>query len=205
MHDDKTIDVVNYLFERLIAINPAFRQAWPTEQEFKATKKEWVLAFIDAKINKIEQLKRGLSKVRVDPSPFIPSPGAFIAHCKLTAEDIGAPNVRDAYDQAILHDPESRHREQVTPWSHACVKYAYEKSDPFFLRTKPFRESFERFEENYQIALDLFSENKIMHQIENHKTTAAYQEYVGRLKSDIKIKILPRDTEILSFEDWCAK
>lgn len=82
MDDNRTIDIVNALFERIVAINPAFRQAWPTEHEFKMTKKEWVIAFIEAKLSDVEQIKRGLSEMRLSTSPFIPSPGQFIQWCR---------------------------------------------------------------------------------------------------------------------------
>ncbi|CAB4148575.1 Replication P [uncultured Caudovirales phage] len=82
MDEDKTIAIVNILFERIIAINPAFKQAWPTEHEFKLTKKEWIVAFTDAKLNDIEQVKIGLAVMRMNPSPFIPSPGQFILWCR---------------------------------------------------------------------------------------------------------------------------
>ncbi len=82
MEENKTVDIVNTLFERVIAINPAFKQAWPTEYEFKLTKKEWITAFMDAKLSDIEQIKRGLSVMRMSASPFIPSPGQFIEWCR---------------------------------------------------------------------------------------------------------------------------
>ena len=38
---DETAHVVNILFRELKAIFPAFRQAWPTDQEFNRAKSNW--------------------------------------------------------------------------------------------------------------------------------------------------------------------
>lgn len=199
MQNNTTAQIVNHLFDRLMAINPAWKQAWPTEEEFKSTKKEWVLAFIDANINTIEQLKSGLKKVRMKSSPFIPSPGEFIELCKPTPDDIGAPSVEDAYNEAcgnaLPYITEKK-------WSHDVVRYASHKTGTDKLRSEPRSKSFDLFRKNYDDAIELYSSGKVMNQISNSKTIADYQEYVGRLVSDINLALISPDTKILSFSEW---
>jgi len=80
--DHETAEIVNKLFRVFQGIFPAFRQAWPTEQEFNFAKKEWVKAFLQADMTDIAIIKLGVDKFRLMDSPFVPSPGQFIKMCK---------------------------------------------------------------------------------------------------------------------------
>lgn len=164
---ETTASIVNQLFDRLIAINPAFKQAWPTEHEFQATKKEWVLAFEDARINTIEQLKSGLKSVRMNPSPFIPSPGQFIQMCKQSPEDIGAPSVEKAYDEACRKSHPSYG--QNKNWSHPAVENARNSVGAYDLSNLPAKQTLKRFTEVYRDACDQFGSGSNLNQIEQRK------------------------------------
>lgn len=94
---DETAHVVNILFRELKAIFPAFRQAWPTDDDFGRAKSNWVKAFQSVNLCRIEQLKHGLEKCRLSGRPFTPSVGEFIEWCKRTPEDCGLPFVNDAF------------------------------------------------------------------------------------------------------------
>lgn len=164
MTNQKTSEIVNQLFERLISINPAFKQAWPTESEFKATKKEWVLAFVDSGISSIEQIKSGIKKLRLDPSPFIPSPGEFIKLCTPEPEDIGAPNVDLAYDEACKKSHPSYGK--VKNWSHKAVEYARNKMGAFRLINYSRAETYPDFKKAYYDAINELLKNINTNQIE---------------------------------------
>lgn len=73
--------LVNELFKTLIRIFPAFKQAWPTADEFEGAKREWMKAFKLAKLMDSIAIQRGVDKYRLAPTPFVPSPGQFIAMC----------------------------------------------------------------------------------------------------------------------------
>lgn len=201
--DEATVRVVNQLFKHMLAMSPAFKQAWPTESEFSETKREWMIAFKEANINSIERLQRGLKHFRMSPSPFIPSPGQFVEMCKLTHEDVGAPDVHQAFTEVMAYDQKLRFSEEIPKLSHPCVKYAYELAGGFFLRTNTRLKAFSEFQRCYDEAISAYADGKILNQIENQKTEAVYQEYVGRMKSDIRLRLLPSDTRILSFDEWC--
>ena len=79
---DSDYKIVNDLFVVFQSIFPAFKQAWPTATEFENAKREWVKAFKYAGIIDIEAIKLGVNKFRVLETPFVPSPGQFIAMCK---------------------------------------------------------------------------------------------------------------------------
>jgi hypothetical protein len=94
---DETAHVVNLLFRELKAIFPAFRQAWPTDEDFSRAKLNWVKAFQTVRLCRIEQLKHGVEKCRLSGRPFAPSVGEFIEWCKRSPEDCGLPYVNDAF------------------------------------------------------------------------------------------------------------
>lgn len=162
MSHEKTAAVVNALFERLIAINPAYKQSWPNEQSLAATKREWVFAFIDAEITTTEQLKKGLSKCRLAPSPFIPSPGQFIEWCKVEPEDIGAPSIRFAYDEACTN---SRAYETKKNWSHPTVKHAAVAVGSMRLSQESKDKTYPLFEKEYLEACNLYSKGNLRQQL----------------------------------------
>ena len=99
---EETAHVVNLLFRELKSIFPAFRQAWPTDEEFGRAKSNWVKAFQASGICRIEQLKFGIEKCRISPSPFAPSAGQFILWCSPSPEDLGFPSPDEAYSISIL-------------------------------------------------------------------------------------------------------
>ena len=76
------VKVINYVFETLTAIFPAFRPAWPTQEMFDNAKGEWLKAFRQCKITDIDTIERGLTKCREATTPFVPTPGQFISMCK---------------------------------------------------------------------------------------------------------------------------
>ena len=78
---EQNYKIVNKLFKTFVTIFPAFRQAWNTQNDFEAAKREWMKAFKLANLTDIEKIKRGVDKYRLAPTPFVPSPGQFIAMC----------------------------------------------------------------------------------------------------------------------------
>lgn len=102
--------IVNRLFEVFQGIFPAFKQAWPTETEFEIAKREWMKAFKQVGLNDTEMIAIGVSKFRLMPTPFVPSPGQFIALC--------TPDVRPQWDTRDKADfklpaPEIERRHEV--------------------------------------------------------------------------------------------
>lgn len=183
--DENAINVVNQLFEKLVVIMPAFKQAWPTEKEFDLTKKEWVIAFKQAEINSIEQLRRGIDHFRTLPRAFIPSPGEFISMCKPTPKDIGAPSPEDAYLEACRN---AHPTEKNPKWSHIVVRHAANSTGMFVLRTEPMSISKPIFRLQYEDSCLQFAEGRIMEQIEQHPKTEekAKQKEAGKGFEEIK-------------------
>ncbi len=136
--------VVNALFRELKAIFPAWKQAWPKDDDEKAAKKSWVKAFVAARISQIEQIRFGIERCRKQGSHFIPSVGQFVAMCMPTAEDFGMPPTADAWIEALMG-----------AYSHEAVKISAMATGLFELRTAKHEDKGlrARFERNYEIAL----------------------------------------------------
>ena len=189
---DKTARIVNQLFERLIAINPAFKQAWPTEEEFRATKKEWTLAFAESGINSIEQIKKGLAKQRLSASPFVPSPGAFMASCKASPEDIGAPAIELAYDEACRKSHPSYGDNKN--WSHPVVLHARNKVGSHKLTGLDRKSTFPAYKEAYLDSCDQHAFGSNLNQLEQQKNvnfTQVQMHWIMIYKSCVKDDIDP--------------
>ncbi len=160
---DKTaINVVNQLFEKLTVIMPAFKQAWPKEGDFELAKKEWIIAFHQANINTIEQIKRGLNHFRLLATPFVPSPGEFIEWCQPSPEDIGMPSIEQAYKEACL---QARPQTWVKDWSHDGVKDAYRRTGNNSFLNESSEECNKKFAQHYRQVCQDYAAGRIQPQI----------------------------------------
>lgn len=104
-------------FIELQAIFPAWRHALPTTDHLKAAKRQWFRAFQEAGITSAGQISIGLRRARAEGGDFWPAPAAFVAWCKPTLADLGLPDARSAFREAIDNAGriENRH------WTHRAV------------------------------------------------------------------------------------
>lgn len=119
--DAGTRAVVDDLFERLKAHFPAWRQAWPSEAELAAAKREWLAEFMRAGIRSLEQIQAGLRQAARDRNAFVPAPGAFVDWC-FAPEAFGLPDIEKAYRVAMRNT----HPAQAgcARWPHAAIYHA---------------------------------------------------------------------------------
>ena len=66
-------NIVNELFNRFGAIFPSMKNVFKSTEQLNQTKKQWVLGFIDSKINTIDQLEFGLKQCRLADKEFMPT------------------------------------------------------------------------------------------------------------------------------------
>lgn len=137
--------VVNLLFKQLKAVYPAWRNAFPTDEEFEYAKKTWTMAFIENSISTIDQIKQGTRRARKSGSPFWPSVGEFIALCKPEDSELGIPDFEEAWQEAGTRNPLSAR------WSSGLVYQAAKATGFYKLRNEPevntkpiFKKHFER-------------------------------------------------------------
>ncbi len=75
--------LVDALFTNLKQVFPAsVSTAWKRPEDEAAAKRQWIAAFAENGIHNRQQLSAGMREARASGSPFLPSPGEFIAWCK---------------------------------------------------------------------------------------------------------------------------
>lgn len=197
--DAKSAKVINYIFSRLNGIVPAFKYSVDSKASEDAIRREYTYAILDAKINDIDCINRGLKKLKDQNPIYLPSPKSFVDLCKPTHAELGYPSVEDAYKQACYN---AHPAETDKKWAHDVVCYAFVKTGSFDLRTESKTKTFPIFEKHYSEACQLHAAGGSLKQLESNKTKDRYQEYYGAMKMRIDYGYLPANTEIMSFEDW---
>lgn len=117
-----TVRVVNTLFIELMAIFPAWKQAWPDDEALAAAKRSWIKAFMAAGINTLEQIRFGVERCRALGRPFAPSVGEFVDMCQPTPEEMGIPPLARALAEALENFHPSRAWSRQ--WTHPAVRHA---------------------------------------------------------------------------------
>jgi hypothetical protein len=117
--DAGTVHVINQLFRELMAIFPAWKQAWPDKEAIGAAKATWTKAFMAENITRIEQIRFGIEQCRKLGSDFAPSVGRFIKLCQPTPEMLGIPPLEKAFQEACRNAHPSMAGQGK--WSHPAV------------------------------------------------------------------------------------
>ena len=81
--DKKTMELVDLLFNDLLAAFPAFQQAWPNQEIFNTAKRIWTAVFIKENFKDAEAIKRGILEMASQTNPFVPTAGQFMEMCKI--------------------------------------------------------------------------------------------------------------------------
>lgn len=127
------VDLVNELFQSLMAIKPAWRQMIPTDEALNVQKAMFVRGFKENGIKTAEQVALGVRKARKDPSDFFPSVGKFISWCTPKPEDFGLLPVEEAYREACMKS----HNPSRAKWSHPAIYHAGRQTGWFELGSEP--------------------------------------------------------------------
>lgn len=146
-----TAKVINGLFRELRSIFPAWKQAWPDRETYKAAKQQWMQGFIEAGISSTEQLRFGLMRARQAAKDFVPNVGVFIAWCTPTAEMLGLPKLSVAHHEACRNAHPSMAGQ--AKWSHDAVWHTAKECGFENLNRLPRDLSIKLFERNYTITV----------------------------------------------------
>lgn len=128
----EAVGFVNDLFKSLQVAYPAWRQAFPTDQDLQLAKKSWIRAFAENGVTAKEQVARGMKRARRDESDFFPSVGKFISWCRLSPEEMGLPSEDLAWREINQHS----HHVLVHKWSHPAIYEAGSRTGWFDIRTR---------------------------------------------------------------------
>lgn len=96
---EQAIHIFNELFRQLKAAFPALMANIKTQDELNELRRQWVLAFAENGITSIDQVNAGMKLARQQETPFLPSPGQFVAWCRQgEASRYGLPDADELYD-----------------------------------------------------------------------------------------------------------
>lgn len=147
----KTAAVINDLFRDLRSICTAWKQAWPDQATYTASKQQWLTAFLEAGISSPEQLQFGLMRCRQSGVAFIPPPGEFIQWCQPSPEMLGLPPLAVAFREACRNAHPAMAGKGK--WSHDAVWHAAKECGFENLNRLATDLSSKLFERNYTIAV----------------------------------------------------
>ncbi|WP_277966700.1 replication protein P [Pantoea trifolii] len=97
--------LVDALFSNLKQVFPAsVSTAWKRPEDEAAAKRQWIAAFAENGIHNRQQLSAGMKLARASGSPFLPSPGEFIAWCKESGfAAAGLPGEDELYSKVMTY------------------------------------------------------------------------------------------------------
>ncbi|EKN3733707.1 replication protein P [Yersinia enterocolitica] len=99
---EQAAQIFNELFRQLKAAFPALMTSIKDQSDLNEIRRQWVLAFIENGITSIDQVNAGMKIARQQATPFLPSPGQFIAWCKQGAtRAAGLPDADELYDMVM--------------------------------------------------------------------------------------------------------
>ncbi|WP_147198555.1 replication protein P [Pantoea sp. CCBC3-3-1] len=99
---EQAIHIFNELFHQLKAAFPALMVNIKTQDELNELRRQWVLAFAENGITSIDQVNAGMKLARQQETPFLPSPGQFVAWCRQgEASRYGLPDADELYDMVM--------------------------------------------------------------------------------------------------------
>lgn len=149
--DPGTVQVINSLFRELMAIFPAWKQAWPDDEAINAAKATWTKAFMAEKITTIEQIRYGIKQCRKLGYDFAPSVGKFINLCQPTPEMLGLPPLETAFREACRNVHPSMAGQ--ANWSHDAIWHTAKESGFESLNRLETSLARKLFERNYVITV----------------------------------------------------
>ena len=113
--NDFDFQVINRLFARLSLLCPAFKQAWPSQDDYDNAKKEWVRAFKLAKMFDVEKIKFGIETYSLLDKAFVPSVGQFIEICKKPYKPEYHQYYKKLGDSTYTKEELEKHKEIIKP------------------------------------------------------------------------------------------
>ena len=184
--DEETAQVVNYIFESLSGLVRAFQYDTASTKRFNAIRREYTFALMQAGIKSMDRINAAIAKMRKENVTFLPSAMDFVKYCRVTHAEINAPSPQAAYREACRNSHPSQESKY---WSHPAVKHAANATGTFFISNSSATESQPIFFENYDDACQMFSDGRIMSQIENRKPTQAEFQDVAWHEKNPQIKL----------------
>ena len=145
-------DVINKLFTFFYSICRGFEKQYQDPKRLIMEKTQWVRAFMDERLDKLEKIQHGIKRCRLESPINTPTIGQFIKWCTPTPESLGIPHLNSAYNEACKNSSPYTTEKK---WSHQAVYHAYSMCNSYDLVNLPKENTFPIFERNYDITVKM--------------------------------------------------
>ncbi|WP_210515107.1 replication protein P [Pantoea ananatis] len=110
---DHAASLFNGIFDQLRAAFPASSSTFRAQSDIDSFRQQWVRSFMENGITTMQQIDAGMRHARKQQTPYMPSPGKFVAWCKdsstvlgVTTEEAMAEFHRYNRDRGLSTSPE---------------------------------------------------------------------------------------------------
>lgn len=113
--------IFNELFRQLRAAFPASVAHIKTQDDLNEFRRQWLLAFAENGITTIAQVDTGMQIARRQETPWLPSPGQFVAWCREGSMRVaGMPSDSELVEMVLLYSRERGYlaSPEDYPWAH---------------------------------------------------------------------------------------
>lgn len=94
----QAIEIFNILFRQLQGAKPAMMHTIKSQEQLDEVRRQYLKAIVENEIYHTAQIEAGMTMVRKQESPFLPSPGQFVAWCKAgAAAKYGLPTAEELF------------------------------------------------------------------------------------------------------------
>jgi hypothetical protein len=154
---DRYEAAVNWCLGEMQAIKPSMTHNELKGDRVQAYRSQLLAAMIDNNVNTTAKVKRGLARLRNDPSPFAPAIGQFISWCKPNYSDYGLPSVEIAHRTAcIASGQHSEHRQ----WQNGAIYQAALRTGFYELSSYEAEKTIKAFTHHYEQVLEEMANGK---------------------------------------------
>lgn len=121
----RVTEIVNNLFSLFFACCRNFEAYYSNKEKLNIEKTQWIRVFMEEGYTDIRKIEHGVKRVRRESPINPPTIKQFLEWNQPKPEDLGIPDVRDAYNQAIKNSHPS---EKDKVWDHDAVEFAWRKT-----------------------------------------------------------------------------
>lgn len=178
--DPHVTEVVSKLFVFFYGICRGFDKQYKDPKRLNIEKTQWIMAFMDMGLNTLGKIQLGVKKCRLESPINTPTLGQFLKWCIPTPEELGIPDIQEAYAEACKN---SSPYISDKVWSHEAVHHAWSLCNSYDLSNLPKKNTFPIFERNYDITLKMIMQGEPLKSIPIaliHDKEASLQKKVAK-------------------------
>lgn len=155
----------NEVFKRVIAICPAWKQAFSTADAAKDARREWLIGFSDAENITGDAIESALKCLRDKGSPFMPTIGEFLVWCEESYLPAGTLSGTDSYAEWLEFDMGKRDISELSRPTYHTMSIIYGSGRKGHLTGSKPAESEKYWIERYKATLEKMKAGKALKEV----------------------------------------